>query len=199
MGAGFDSRAIRFYSPQLRNIKVFETDTVHTQNVKARQLEKRGIKIPENNIYVSIDFDKENLKTRLDDNNYNLERKTLFILEGLTMYLSENSINETFKVISGYPASGSLIVFDYIYASVLRREGKYYGEEAIYKRVKKENEKWTYGIEEEQIDDFLNSFNYSLVDHLDSLAIEKKYFTDESGTLIAKVNGTHCIVLAQKN
>jgi len=199
MGAGFDSRAIRFQSPDACDFIVFETDSACTQNAKIRQLNKRGIIIPGNIVFIPIDFDKEDIKTKLDENKFNSGKKTLFILEGLLMYLSLAAVDVTFKLIRNYSASGSLIVFDYVYASVLRKEGKYYGESAIYNRVKKDKEKWTFGIEEGNIGSFLNSYDLNLLDHLDSSAIEKKYFTDGSGNLIAKVNETHCIVLAEKN
>lgn len=198
MGAGFDSRAIRFLDLKGSNIKVYEIDTSHTLDAKARQLKKRGVIIPANNIYITIDFNKENLKTQLADSKFNLDKKTLFILEGLTMYLSHEAIDETFKLISDYSAQGSLIVFDYIYASVLRREMKYYGENAIYQRVKKDNEKWTFGIEEGEIESFLDSYQLSLLEHFDSDKLEQKYFKNEFGNLVTKINGTHCIVLAQK-
>jgi len=199
LGAGYDSRAIRFHSTVENNYRVFEIDAVNTQNAKIRQLKKRRITTPENNIHVSVDFIKENFKTTLNKAGFISGKKALFILEGLIMYLSSDAVDETFKLINDYSAPGSLIIFDYIYASVLRKEGKYFGEGEIYQRVKKDNEKWTFGIEEGKIESFLNSFNFSLLDHLDSIAIEKKYFTDGSGNLIAKVNGTHCIVLAEKN
>ena len=199
MGAGFDSRAIRFLNSGICNVKVYETDINYTQNAKVKQLKKRGVSIPENNIYISIDFNKEDLRTRLQDYRFDLNKKTLFILEGITMYLSESANDETFKLIHDYSAPGSLIVFDYIYASVLRRELKYYGESAIYKRVKKDNESWAFGIEEGGIERFLNSYNFHVLEHLDSKVIENKYFNDESGKLITKVNGTHCIVLAERN
>jgi len=198
LGAGFDSRAIRFLNSN-DNIKVFEIDTPHTQNAKIKQFEKRKIHIPENNIFVPVDFEKEDLKTKLDESNFDKTEKTLFILEGLTMYLSQDTVAETFQFIHDYSISGSLIVFDYIYASVLRLEQKYYGENDIYQRVKKDNEKWVFGIEEGKIENFLNKLNFSLVEHLDSKDMENQYFKDESGCIITKVNGTHCLVLAQRN
>lgn len=199
MGAGFDSRAIRFLDSKESNIKVYEIDTKHTRDAKAMQLKKRGIQIPENNIYISIDFDKENVRASLAGHNFFSNRKTLFILEGLIMYLSRGAVDETFKMIRDYSAPGSLVVFDYIYAPVLRREMRYYGENAIYQRVKKDYEKWIFGIEEGEIESFLASYNFSLMDHLDSITIENRYFRDASGKLITRVNGTHCIVLARKN
>ena len=196
-GAGFDSRAIRL-TDQNTNIIVYEIDTYFTLDAKTKQFRKRGIVKPENNIYIPIDFDKEEIILKLDDSSFNISKKTLFILEGLIMYLSEKAIDETFKLIHDYSPSGSLLVFDYIYASVLRQELKYFGEKSIYERVKKDGESWTFGIEEGEIENFLNQFNFNLIEHLDSNTIENKYFKNESGKIITKVNGTHCIVLAKK-
>jgi len=196
-GAGFDSRAIRL-TDQNTNIKVYEIDTNFTLNAKTKQFGKRGLVKPENNIYMPIDFDKEKIKLKLDDSSFNISKKTLFILEGLIMYLSEKAIDDTFKLINDYSLPGSLLVFDYIYASVLRQELKYFGEKSIYERVKKDGESWTFGIEEGEIEKFLNYYNFNLIEHLDSNTIEDKYFKNESGKIITKVNGTHCIVLAKK-
>jgi methyltransferase (TIGR00027 family) len=198
LGAGFDSRGIRF-SGSNNNIKVYEIDTYYTQKAKIKQYKKRKIQKPENNIFISIDFEKEDIKTKLTENKFDGNKKTLFILEGLTMYLSQKSVEDTFELIHDYSDPDSLLVFDYIYASVLRKENKYYGENEIYQRVKKDYEKWTFGIEEEGIKTFLENYNFSVVEHLDSNAIEKKYFEDESGRIITKVNGTHCIVSAKRN
>jgi O-methyltransferase involved in polyketide biosynthesis len=90
------------------------------------------------------------------------------------------------------------MVFDYVHASVLRLENKYYGENAIYNRVKKDNEQWIFGIDESKINNFLMNFNLSLVEQLNSQEMEKRYFKNASGKIITKVNGTHCIVLAKK-
>jgi O-methyltransferase involved in polyketide biosynthesis len=114
------------------------------------------------------------------------------------MYLSENSVSETFNFIINNSPRGSIIAFDYVYASVLRLENKYYGEKAIYNRVKKDNERWIFGIDEGDIEKFLLNFNLSLVDHLNSKVMEERYFKDDSGRIVTKVNGTHCIVLAKK-
>jgi methyltransferase (TIGR00027 family) len=194
-GAGFDSRALRLLDPN-NNIRVFEIDTFHTLNAKTKQFKKRNIVKPYTNIYIPIDFDKEEIKPKLYDNQLNTNKKTLSILEGLTMYLSPSAVADTFKLIYDYSASGSLVVFDYIYASVLRREKKYYGESAIYTRVKKDKEQWTFGIEEGEIDKYLSDLKFHLIENIDSNNIEKKYFQDNSGKIITKVNGTHCIVLA---
>ncbi|MEJ2628802.1 MAG: SAM-dependent methyltransferase, partial [bacterium] len=195
LGSGFDSRAIRL----LRSndlVNVYEIDTYNLMKAKLKQYKKRNISQPENNIFIPIDFNKEVLSTKLNENGFKGNKKTLFILEGLIMYLNKEEVKEIFKLIYDYSSSGSLVVFDYVYASVLRRENKYYGEKAIYRRVKKDKEQWIFGNEDGEIGDFLQDHKLSLVEHLDSIALEKKYFLNESGTIKTKINGTHCLVLA---
>jgi O-methyltransferase involved in polyketide biosynthesis len=114
------------------------------------------------------------------------------------MYLSEESVDYTFKLMNEFSSPGSLVVFDYIYSSVLRQEQKYYGESAIYNRVKKDKEAWAFGIEDGEIEKFLSIYNLALQEYLDSETLERKYFTDKMGNKVIKVNGTHCIVLARK-
>ncbi len=198
LGAGFDSRAIRFVSSK-NEIKVFEIDSYHTQKAKSQQLNKRTIHIPKNNIYIPMDFEKEDLTTKIKESCFNPIEKTLYILEGLTMYLSQDTIDYIFHFIDSSSAPGSLIVFDYIHESVLKRKGKYYGESAIYRRVKKDNEQWTFGIISDEIKNFLIKHHLNLIEHLDSNDMENKYFKNEFGNFLTRINGTHCLVLAQKS
>ena len=196
LGAGFDSRAIRLLDEKT-SVRVYEIDIYHTVNAKLKQYRKRKIKLPDYDMLIPVDFEKENIKTKLNEFGFS-NKKTLFILEGLIMYLPENSISETFSFINENSSQGSVVVFDYVHASVLRLENKYYGESAIYNRVKKDNEQWIFGIDESEIEKFLMNFNLSLVDHLNSKVIEERYFKNDSGRIVTKVNGTHCIVLAKK-
>jgi methyltransferase (TIGR00027 family) len=197
LGAGFDSRAIRLLNEKDRVI-VYEIDIHTTINAKRKQYKKRKIKLPDNDILIAVDFEKENIRTKLNVYGFNKDKKTLFILEGLIMYLSDNTVKDTFNFISDYSPQGSMIVFDYVHASVLRLENKYYGENAIYNRVRKDNEQWISGIDESEITNFLMHFNFSLIEHLNSQEMEERYFKNRSGKIVTKVNGTHCIVLAKK-
>jgi O-methyltransferase involved in polyketide biosynthesis len=76
------------------------------------------------------------------------------MLEGVTMYLSQDAIESTFRFIAEVSGRGSLIVFNYIYAGVLRRENKYYGERDIYKTVAKVGEHWKFALEEGETERF---------------------------------------------
>jgi methyltransferase (TIGR00027 family) len=148
-GAGFDSREIRFADLN-KKTKIFELDAAATQEAKIYQLKKR-IKINSNLIFISIDFNKESLEEKLLSSGFNKNQKSLFILEGLTYYLSPQAIDDTFNVINKLAGDGSEVVFDYIYSSVLRGENLYYGESEVFNGVKNEKEPWSFGIEKEEI------------------------------------------------
>lgn len=196
-GAGFDTRAIRFQDT-IGNTKVFELDVPVTQQAKIGQYQKRGVIIPSNLYFIPIDFDKETLSTKLDQAGFCKQRRSLFILEGLVMYLQPGSVNETFQTIQDYAGEGSRVVFDYVYASVLRNEGIYYGETGIAQTVSGAGEQWQFGIEKGQIEQFLARHALQLVDHKDPKELERVYFSNSNGKIVGRVNGTHCLVTAEK-
>ena len=194
-GAGFDSRGIRFIKND--QTEFFELDSPLTQMEKINQLKKRGITVPKSLHFIPIDFNKNPVREKLDQGGFGKHKKCLFILEGLLMYLEKTSVDKTFQIINEYSAPGSLVVFDYLYSSVLRKENKYYGESEIYNKVNKTGEAWTFGIEEGKIGEFLENQNLELLEHYNAEALEEKYFTTQSGEKISRVNGTHNIVLAE--
>ncbi len=197
LGAGYDSRGIRLLPPE-SGTRVYEMDTKGLQNGKIKQLEKRGIHKPENNIYVPIDFQTEDVKSKLLESGYSFRKKTLFIAEGLIMYLSAKSVDQLFDIFHECSAVDNLVLFDYVYGSVLRKENRYYGERDIVHTVEKSGEKWTFGIEEREIERFLTSHGFELMEELDPPSIEERYFKNHKGKVVARVNGTHSIVFARK-
>jgi len=178
--------------------KVFELDVPITQNAKINQQKKRKVKINSNIIFIPIDFNKESIKNKLIQSGFEKNKKSLFILEGLLMYLSPEAVDSTFKIISEFAGLESEIVFDYIYSSVLRRENIYYGEKDIIDFVIKAGEGWTFGIEKGEVEIFLKKYNLKLIEDANAEYLESKYFEDENQKIIGKINGTHCIAYAKR-
>ncbi len=194
-GAGFDSRGIRLIDENEKT-RIFELDVKTTISDKLKQYKKRKID-PGKIIFVEIDFNTEKIENKLKTAGFQYDKKTLYILEGITMYLNDSAIEEDFKFITESAGMGSEVVFDYIYQSVLEEENLYYGEQQIYQRVKKSGEGWTFGIAEGDINNFLQQRGLELIEHMDSQKLEEKYFQDKNGNIVGKVNGTHCIVYAR--
>jgi methyltransferase (TIGR00027 family) len=143
LGAGFDTRALRFADLN-HGTKVIELDVATTQQPKIDILGRKKVKLPQELVFASIDFDREDLFEVLSKAGYQAGQKSLFLWEGVTMYLSAQAVDSTLSFIRQRAAPGSRVAFDYIYASVLRRENRYYGEQNIFERVSKVGE-W-YGI-----------------------------------------------------
>jgi methyltransferase (TIGR00027 family) len=205
-GAGFDTRALRF-GDEAGDTKIFELDAPVTQNAKIGQFRKRGLSIPPSLVFVPIDFDKDSLPVRLAEAGFDQHKRSLFILEGLLMYLQPESVDETFRTIQAFAGKGSEVVFDYVYASVLRRENLYYGEEKIFETVAKMGEAWHFGIEKGEIEGFLGTYGLRLVDQRNAEDLEEMYFSGRPGVTacgevtrnrVGLINGTHCLVKAMR-
>ncbi|MDC7125263.1 MAG: SAM-dependent methyltransferase [Spirochaetales bacterium] len=190
-GAGFDSRGIRFLDADT-STRLFELDAPFTQEDKIKQFQKRGITVPENVKLIPIDFSKESFKTKLLEAGFAPEKKTFFIMEGLTMYLDLRDIEETWTSLLELAGEGSRILFDFVYDSVIKEEGLYYGEDDIRKRADKTGEKWVFGIERDNIDQFLEAHNFKAIEFMDSQKLTTRYMPK----LRAKMNETHGIVFA---
>jgi len=195
LGAGFDTRALRFAS-QSRRTKVFELDVATTQRPKIDILNRKGVTLPEELVFVPIDFNRESLSEVLTVAGYEERQRSLFIWEGVTMYLTPEAVDGTLVFIRDSAVAGSRVVFDYIYASVLRREKRYYGEAEIYETVSRAGEGWTFGLEEGQVEGFLAERGFEIVAHYTPGDLEEAYLTAEDGARFGRINGTHCIVVA---
>ena len=195
-GAGFDRRGIRF-SNSNNKTEIFELDAPITQTAKINQLKNRDIETKKNINYVSIDFNKDLLEDILLKSGFIKNKKSLYILEGLTMYLDPEAVAKTFNVINKFAGNGSEVVFDYVYKSVLREESLYYGESEVFKGVKDRGEPWSFGIEKEKIKAFIEDNNLNLIQNFNSNDLEKEFFYDNNNNIIARINGTHCIAYAR--
>ncbi len=124
LGAGYDSRAYRFRQayPQLR---FFEVDLPATSERKRQRLAEIFGAVPDYVRYAPIDFDKQHLQDVLPSLGYDAKQRTLFILEGVTMYVAEAGNGATLDFIRKNSAPGSSVVYDYLLRPVV--EGKYDG------------------------------------------------------------------------
>ena len=112
LGAGFDTRAHRFRE-LLKDCRVIEVDTAHTQNHKRRRIASVIDDEPPNLTYLTIDFTTDDLGEALRAAGLRQDEKTFYIWEGVVMYLPVESIRKTLGVIASHSARGSSVVLDY--------------------------------------------------------------------------------------
>lgn len=196
-GAGFDTRALRFRHATV-NARIFELDVPVTQSAKINQYRRRGLDIPQNLVFVPVDFDNESFSSKLEEAGFDRNMRSLFILEGVLMYLQPESAVKTLGTIHRLAEPGSEIVFDYIHSSILLKESLCDEEKEILQTVSKMREQWHFGIGKGELESFLSNSGFELVEHLDSHRLEQLYFKDSNGLIIDRVNSAHSLVNARK-
>ena len=142
LGAGLDSRAYRF--GDLRTLRVFELDLPRTQAYKKKRVREVFGELPGHVTYVPIDFAQQSLDEVLDIAGYDRKKKTLFIWEGVTMYIPESAVDATLRAVVRIAAPGSQIVFDYFLESALQARASALRE--IAKNVAAVGEPFVFGV-----------------------------------------------------
>ncbi|CNI57167.1 class I SAM-dependent methyltransferase [Yersinia rohdei] len=197
LGAGFDSRAIRFQN-LLQQSLIYELDHPASQKNKIAKLQELSISSPANLQYIPIDFNQGNLANTLQGLPIKKGEKYLFLLEGLIMYLPPSTVEHIFSAISNYAPTGSEIIFDYVYSHVLSGENTSYDSIEIVEVLKNIGEHWLSGIEKKQLNTFLNTYHLTLLHDVDAHALEQRFFTNQQGKVLVKLNSALAIAHAIK-
>ncbi|MAT99078.1 MAG: hypothetical protein CL608_18180 [Anaerolineaceae bacterium] len=112
MGAGFDTRA--YNELKKSGLKMFELDQATTQKLKRTYLEKAGIDTT-HVTFVETNFSQEDWFNSLVAAGYDATKRTIFLWEGVTLYLGETAVRNTLRTVKANAAEGSIIAAD-IYA-----------------------------------------------------------------------------------
>ena len=195
LGAGMDTRALRFAGMN-QGTKIIELDIEKTQRPKVEILNRKKVELPDELVFASIDFNTEVLSDVLINAGYQRDQQSLFLWEGVTMYLNSDAVNSTLSFIKKSSQKGSRVAFDYIFGSVLRQENKFYGEKEIFDTVSQTGEGWTFGLEEGKVEELLTKHGFKMISHYTPSELEERYFRADDGSIIRRINGTHCIVQA---
>ena len=173
LGAGMDCRA--YYIPEIEKLLYFEVDHPKVIKKKMKKMKKILGKLPDNVVYVPIDFQKQSLDVELKKAGYNLTSKTLFIWEAVTQYIPKEAIDNTLKYI-GQAAPGSKLVFSYVIKSFI--DGKYSndGIKRLAKQfLKKNNPIFISGFDPADMKDYLSKYSLILIEDIGSVEMQERY------------------------
>lgn len=174
LGAGYDTRAYRI--KELENVKVFEVDHPNTQSLKIQKVKEIFGSIPEHIVYVPIDFDNQELGRKLLESGCNPSKRTLFIMEGLFMYIPPEAVNETLSFIVNNSAKSSAVIFDYIPQSVVDGTSDLEVGKNLHNHAKEYKEPFQFGVEEGKLVTFLKDRGFSSIENVTSENYQKAYF-----------------------
>ncbi|MFD2592778.1 class I SAM-dependent methyltransferase [Aquimarina hainanensis] len=196
LGAGYDTRAIRFQD-LLKSVDVYEVDFYATQENKRKILHKKVKDIPENIHFIPVDFNKDSFEAALEFHGFETDKKTLFLWEGVSYYLPEAVVRHILCFVSSCK-NGSSIVFDYALEKFVKGDYSTFGGEEIAKWLKKIQEPFLFGLEPTQTTTFLTECNLTLCSDLSPEELEQKYLKTQSGEIAGKTLGhvhmAHAIV-----
>jgi methyltransferase (TIGR00027 family) len=110
LGAGLDGRAFRM--PELSEVDVFELDHPDTQGPK-RERSATLARTCRSLRFVAIDFERDSLERALEDAGHRKDVPTVWLWEGVVMYLRDEAVRSTLSVVSARSAPGSTIAVQY--------------------------------------------------------------------------------------
>ncbi len=111
LGAGLDARAWRM--PELRETSVFELDHPSTQTYKRERT--RGLDPLCREVRLcAIDFERDTIAGVLAQHDFDPSERTVWIWEGVTMYLSLEAVDATLASVAELSAGGSHLAVTYL-------------------------------------------------------------------------------------
>jgi len=171
LGAGLDTRAYRM--ADLINVPVFEADLPENSAYKRTKLHDLYGQVPNTVRLVPIDFERQDLETMLAEHGYRGDRRTFFVWEGVTQYLTEETVRKTFDFLAK-AASGSRLVFTYVRQDFM--DGvNLFGAPRLYQQYRVKQKLWHFGMMPEQVAAFLEAYGWRELEQMGSQEFVARY------------------------
>jgi len=183
-GAGLDTFAFR--NPHA-GLRVFEVDHPATQQGKRELLQTAGIEIPEETVFVPVDFERETLSTGLERNGFRMDARAFFSWLGVVPYLSEQAFEDTLSFIAALPKPSG-VVFDYGVARSALNWRERFMLDALAARVAAAGEPFRLFFEPEHLAAKLKEMGFSHIEDLGADEINRRYFSGRTDGLQLKSN-----------
>jgi methyltransferase (TIGR00027 family) len=197
LGAGFDTRAYRFRA-SLPQVRFFEVDLPATIEAKKSRVADALGGLPDYVRYAPIDFNTQKLEDVLVAQGYDPKQKTLFILEGVVMYVVLPGVSATFDFIRKHSASGSSVVYDYVLQPILENKfAGYYGAAGTTVAVASIGEPYITGWMPPQAAAFLKQHGLVLVEDVGEKELTERHLIGSDGKPDGRMIDWHRLIEAR--
>ena len=173
LGAGFDSRAYRITG--MERVRVFEVDLPGTRELKRVRVEKVLGKVPENVTLVGMNFEQQNLGEVLKSVGFQKEKRTLFIWEGVTQYITAEAVNNTLAFVSGVSGTGSAIVFTYVLQKIIDGSDCPEWCRGFMLFARRVGSPWKFGLDASGLEQYLSDRGLRLIDDVGAAEYQDLY------------------------
>ena len=170
LGAGLDTFAYRNPFPETT---VFEVDHPATGAWKQERLASAGIVVPPNVRYVGVDFETDDLMSRLADAGFDASAPAFFLWLGVVPYLTLDAVTATLRAIASVPDGE--VVFDYTNPVDQLRDLAQDDRADLIARVADVGEPLSAGLDTADLHALLTSLGFTEIDDLDRPDIRSRY------------------------
>jgi methyltransferase (TIGR00027 family) len=171
LGAGFDTRIYRI--AEAASLPIFEVDHPLTQAAKRQALAGVIERLPAGHRFVAVDFDKDQMPEVLGTNGYDPRLRTLFVWQGVIMYLTAAGVDATLEFVAGQSAPGSLLIFDYFESEILTSPDA----AKIRKTLERMGEPITFSLPRGGVKPFLEARGFGDIANVDAAELRRLVMT----------------------
>lgn len=173
LGAGFDTRAYRTSS--MDGVQVFEVDLPGTRKLKQIRVEKVLGAVPENVTLIGMNFDRENLDEILSAGGFQKGKRTLFIWEGVTQYITAEAVKNTLEFVSAVSGVGSAIVFTYVRQGIIDGSDRPEWARSFLSFAQKVGSPLIFGLDQDELKGYLSNRGLKLIDDVGAADYQDLY------------------------
>jgi methyltransferase (TIGR00027 family) len=172
LGAGFDTMAWRIREA-LHDVTIFEVDHPATQQAKCQASARIGQ--PDNLRFVAVDFERDDFVEKLREAGFDSTRQSFIVWVGVSYYLTGKAVADTLRRIAATGKPGTKLVWDYMLAEVV--DGTSSDQAALDKarRAAKLGEPWLFGLQPEQVGEYLAQFGLRLLKDYEPEELRARY------------------------
>ncbi|MEB3969911.1 SAM-dependent methyltransferase [Mycobacterium ulcerans] len=171
LGAGLDTRAYRL--TRKMRIPIFEVDLPVNIARKAKTVRRVLGELPLSVRLVALDFEHDDLLTALAEHGYLTDFRVFFICEGVTQYLTEETVRRTLEGLRA-AAPGSRLVFTYVRRDFIDGTNRY-GTRTLYRSVRQRRQLWHFGLLPDEVPEFLAEYGWRLVEQAGPDELVQRY------------------------
>jgi methyltransferase (TIGR00027 family) len=193
LGGGLDTLALRLHK-EFPGVSFIELDHPATQGIKRETIEKHNL-ADDNLTLIELDFNRQNLAETLAAHpKYLPQAKTIFVCEGVLMYLGNSEIEGVFQFVKNQNDNSSRFVFTFMERG---ETGKIEFKNSttlvrIWLALKKEPFRW--GLRREALNDFLKTRRFVVRELATAENLRERYLNQSKlNDLIAASGENICV------
>lgn len=194
LGAGLDTFA---YRNPYATVRVFEVDHPATQAWKLELLKDHGIPVPETGRYVPVNFERDRLLEQLVGAGFDPTAGTVFAWLGVVPYLTTAAMRSTLDVLGSLPGDLRLVL-DYSLPRSMLPPNEQLALDSLSSRVAQAGEPFLQFFSPETIEKELGDSGWGVLQDLDSVAINARYFTGRSDGFRVLGKGAHLLLAGKR-